>query len=215
MSSKPYESLTLSPFGQSDVTTLKDNVTYKGYASVRQLTLQHGLFGGGKTRVMTRELFVSGNAVVVIPFDVAQQSVLLIEQFRVAPLHHGQHPWIFEAIAGRIDTDDTPENVARREAIEEAGCELGAMEKIGGFYQSPGIFAEHITYYCAEADLSAAGGVYGLEAEDEDIRALVVPLDEALTAVDDNRIVSAPTALALMWIARNKQRLNRAWATES
>ena len=40
----------------------------------------------------------------------------------------------------------------------------------------------------------------------------VVPLDEALAAVDSNRIVSAPTALALLWIARNRARLEQVWA---
>ena len=80
------------------------------------------------------------------------------------------------------------------------------------FYQSPGIFAEHITYFCAKADLSGAGGLYGLKTEDEDIRAVVVPLEEALAAVDSNRIVSAPTALALLWIARNRARLEQVWA---
>lgn len=205
-------SLVLTPFDRNDVTVLEQTTAYKDYARVERLTLSHRLFAGGRSPEITRELFISGDAVMVIPFDVADQSVLLIEQFRVAPLHHGEHPWIFEGIAGRIDTDETPDVVARREALEEAGCDLGVMEEIGGFYQSPGIFAEHITYFCARADLSAAGGLYGLEAEDEDIRAVIVPLDEALTAVDNNRIVSAPTALTLLWIARNRARLEQEWA---
>lgn len=212
MSANPEESLTATPFGHRDVTVLEKTIAHKGYARVEQLTLSHGLFAGGQSPVITRELFISGDAVMVIPFDIANQSVLLIEQFRVAPLHRGEHPWIFEGIAGRIDTHETPETVARREAMEEAGCDLGTMEKIGGFYQSPGIFAEHITYFCAKADLSAAGGLFGLEAEDEDIRAVVVPLEEALAAVDSNRIVSAPTALALLWIARNRGRLEKKWS---
>ena len=37
---------------------------------------------------------------------------------------------------------------------------------------------------------------------------------EALAAVDDNRIVSAPTALALLWIARNTERLTNQWLGE-
>lgn len=212
MPSNSEESLIATPFGPEDITVSDKSIAYKGYARVERITLLHGLFAGGQSPVMTRELFISGDAIMVIPFDVALQSVLLIEQFRVAPLHHGEHPWIFEGVAGRIDTEEAPEAVARREAMEEAGCVLGPMEEIGGFYQSPGIFAEHITYFCAKADLSAAGGLYGLEAEDEDIRAVVVPLEEAVAAVDSNRIVSAPTALALLWMARNRERLERVWA---
>lgn len=212
MPANPQGSLILTPFNRSDAAILERTIAYKDYARVERLTLSHRLFAGGQSPEITRELFISGDAVMVVPFDVTNQSVLLIEQFRVAPLHNGEHPWMFEGIAGRIDTDQAPDAVARREAVEEAGCDLGVMEEIGGFYQSPGIFAEHITYYCASADLSAAGGLYGLEAEDEDIRAVVVPLDEALAAVDSNRIVSAPTALALLWIARNRARLEREWA---
>ena len=207
----PFKFLTPSSFDMTDVSIKKSETVYEGYAAVKRLTLQHGLFEGGTSAPMTREVFVSGDAVVVIPYDVRQQTVLLIEQFRVAPLHRGEHPWIFEGIAGRIDANEIAEDVARREAIEEAGCALDIMERIGGFYQSPGIFAEHITYYCAPADLSRAGGIFGLDNENEDIRAVVVPLTEALAAVDDNRIVSAPTALALLWIARNTERLTRQW----
>lgn len=211
----PPMSLSPSPFDENDAALLERKTVYQGYARVEQLTFQHGLFEGGTSPLVTREMFVSGDAVVVIPFDVRQQTVVLIEQFRVAPLHRSEHPWIFEGIAGRIESDELAENVARREAVEEAGCTLDLVERIGGFYQSPGIFAEHITYYCARADLLEAGGIFGLEDENEDIRAVVVPLDEALAAVDDNRIVSAPTALALLWIARNKERLTNQWLGDS
>lgn len=207
--------LNLTPFDENDVEIHKAETVFQGYAQVQELTVRHGLFGGGTSQAVKRELFISGDAVMVIPYDVRQQTVLLIEQFRVAPLHRREHPWIFEGIAGRIDTDETPETVARREAMEEAGCVLDTMERIGGFYQSPGIFAEHITYYCAKSDLSVAGGIFGLDEENEDIRAVVVPLDEALTAVDENRIVSAPTALSLLWISRNRERLTHQWLTQT
>ena len=215
MSHPTSKSLNLSAFSEADVVVEASPTVYGGYAKLKRLTLRHGLFQGGMSASVTRELFISGDAIMVIPYDVRQQSVLLIEQFRVAPLHRGDHPWIFEGIAGRIEADEIAEDVARREAQEEAGCPLGLVEKIGGFYQSPGIFAEHITYFCAPADLSCAGGLFGLEAEDEDIRALVVPLDEALEAVDDNRVISAPTALSLLWIARNRERLTEKWLDET
>lgn len=199
----------------SETNVVAVEPVYEGYATVKKYTLQHELFRGGMSPIITREIFISGDAVMVIPYDVESQSVLLIEQFRIAPLYHGENAWILEGIAGRIDTDELAPDVARREANEEAGCSLDVLEKIGGFYQSPGIFAEHITYFCALADLSTAGGVFGLEEENEDIRTLVIPLDEALAAVDDNKIVSAPTALSLLWIARNRERLTDQWLNKT
>lgn len=215
MSSVPSGFLLPTPFDGSSAEVKRSETVYQGYAKVIELTVRHELFSGGVSAAITRELFVSGDAVMVIPYDVQKQTVLLIEQFRVAPLNRGEHPWIFEGIAGRIDKDETAEDVARREAIEEAGCTLDTVERIGGFYQSPGIFAEHITYFCAKADLSDAGGIFGLDEENEDIRAIVVPLDEALEAVDENRLVSAPTALSLLWIARNRRRLTDQWLTQT
>ena len=184
---------------------------YEGYARVEKYELTHPLFNGGMSEVINRELFVSGDAVMVIPYDVGSQSILLIEQFRMGPLHRGDHPWLFEGVAGRIEAGEVPADVARREAVEEAGVDLGVIEEMGGFFLSPGIVAEHMTFFCAQADLSQSGGVFGLDEEAEDIRAVVVLLDDALAALDGGQVVNAPTALSLLWLARNRDRLTALW----
>jgi ADP-ribose pyrophosphatase len=206
--------LVRSDFALDDVHIKAQNTPYKGYASVKEFHLSHKKFDGGMSPEITRELFVSGDAVVVIPFDPDAQTILLIEQFRVAPLHRGNNPWVIEGIAGRIDEGETPHEVASREALEEAGCVIEDLEEIGGYFQSPGIFAEHITYFCAKADLSNCGGVYGLEEEAEDIRAFVVPLDLAIEALDNGEIETVPTALCLHWMARHRDRLTKAWRSQ-
>jgi ADP-ribose diphosphatase len=202
-------------FDQNDVVIRAVDDVYQGYAKVKTYSFTHSLFGGGTSDEITREIFVSGDAVMVIPYDVKLQSVLLIEQLRVAQLHRKDPPWIFEGVAGRIEIGEAPEEVARRESMEEAGCPLGALEEIGGFFPSPGIFAEHMTLYCAQANLEGAGGLYGLDDEAEDIRAVVVPLQQALEAIDSGLMVSAPTTLCLLWLDRNKARLTAAWQTDS
>lgn len=198
-------------FVAKDVSLKKRETVYSGYAKVDKFTLSHKKFNGGQTPDISRECFISADAVIVLLYDPKTEQVALIEQFRVAPFMHGESPWIFECVAGRIDKDETAEEVARREAIEEAGCETGRMIEIGGYYPSPGIFAEHLTYFCAEADLSAAGGVHGLDEEDEDIRAIVVDFDDAQAAIYDGRIVSGPTALALQWLVAHREEVKRNW----
>ena len=118
-------------------------------------------------------------------------------------------------MAGRCDVTEPPEATARREAREEAGLELGRIERIAAFYPSPGIVAEHITSFVAEADLGGAGGLHGLAEEHEDIRALVVPLEAALAAVETGEINTSPLMVSLLWLARHAERLRAAWSVKA
>jgi 8-oxo-dGTP pyrophosphatase MutT (NUDIX family) len=104
------------------------------------------------------------------------------------------------------------ESAARREAREEAGLELGRMEPVAAYYTTPGYAAERVTSFVGEADLGAAGGLFGVAHEHEDIRAFAVPLDEALAAVAQGEVDNAPAVLTLFWLAGNRDRLRAAWA---
>lgn len=201
-----------SPFTIDDVNVISEDEVYHGYGKVTEFTFTHRLFDGGFCPPVTREIYSSGDAVVVIPYDPVSDTVLLIEQIRMGPLARKDRPWVIEALAGRIEPGEEPEDVARRESIEEAGCTLIELERAGSFFQSPGIFAEKITYFCGLADLSQAGGIYGLDHEGEDIRAVVAPLSEAVAAIGDGRMVSGPTVLCLLWLEANSARLREKWA---
>ena len=51
---------------------------------------------------VNRAVFISGDAVTVLPYDPRRDRVLLIEQFRAGPFARGDdQPWLLEAIAGR------------------------------------------------------------------------------------------------------------------
>lgn len=97
-----------------------------------------------------REVFERGHGVCVLPYDPAGDRLVLIEQFRVAPYVCGDRAWLVEVIAGVIDAGEAPEDVARREAKEEAGLTLDRpLERIGRFYSSPGAMSETLTLFCA------------------------------------------------------------------
>ncbi|TNE39902.1 MAG: NUDIX domain-containing protein [Alphaproteobacteria bacterium] len=201
----------LSPFDLADINIKSDEVVYQGYASVHEVTFEHPTFAGTQKLEVTREIFVSGNAVVVIPFDPVLNEICLIEQIRMAPLMAGDHPWLIEAIAGRIDDGTDAEAIARKEAEEEAGCTLSDLINFGTYYQSPGIFAEEITYFIARADLSSIGGTHGLDSENEDIRALRLTLDEAFEALATGLIRNAPTAFALQYLQLHAREIRVMW----
>jgi ADP-ribose pyrophosphatase len=42
-----------------------------------------------------------------------------------------------------------------------------------------------VVVFCAEADLSSAGGVHGLAEEHEDIRVEVIPAHQAIRLLDE------------------------------
>ena len=116
-----------SGLDQRDVELRTRERVYDGFGKLDRLTLRHRRFDGGWSPDVTRELFRSGDAVVVLPYDPVRDEVVLIEQMRVSALEAGEVPWIVETIAGRIAEGESEEDVARREAAEEAGfTEAGA-----------------------------------------------------------------------------------------
>jgi 8-oxo-dGTP pyrophosphatase MutT (NUDIX family) len=87
-----------------------------------------------------------GAAIVALD---ATDRVCLLHQFR--PAGGG---WVWELPAGRLEPAEPPAETARRELIEEAGCEAGRWDELGNILSSPGVFAETIHLYLAR-DLHA------------------------------------------------------------
>lgn len=198
---------------EQDVEVLGQETVFRGYFRVDRYRLRHRLFGGGWSRPVQRELFERGHAAAVLPYDPRQDSVLLIEQFRIGPYAHGGSPWQIEIVAGILHDAETPAQVARREALEEAGCTLGpVLLPVAAYYMSPGAVSEHLTLFCAVTDLTDAGGVHGVDDEDEDIRVHVVSFEQATEWLSSGRIQNSPAIIALQWLALNRQRLRSAQA---
>lgn len=200
-------------FRRDEIETTALDRPYASYFAVEEHRLRHPRFDGRTSPELLRAVWASGDAVTLVPFDPGRRAVLLVEQFRPGPFaRRDPCPWCLEPIAGRCDAGETVEETARREAEEEAGLALGRMERIAGYYSSPGTIAEHLTSFVGEADLSGAGGVHGLAEEDEDIRTLVLPLEEALRLVETGEINNGPLVLTLFWLRTEAERLARDWA---
>ena len=215
-SEEPVTGRLRPPRTAEDVRSVAIDRPYTQYFAIEEHRLRHRRFDGGWSPEISRAALTSGDAVTVIPYDADRDEVLLIEQFRAPMLARGDAcPWAIEAIAGRIDKELCAETAARREAEEEAGLTLGALELVAGYYSSPGIAAEHLTSYIGQADLSASGGLYGVAGEDEDIRAFVVPFGTAMESVSSGEINNGPAILSLLWLDRNRDRLRGMWQTTS
>ena len=76
---------------------------------------------------------------------------------------------------------------------------------------TPGGSSERVVVFCAEADLSSAGGVHGLAEEHEDIRVEVIPAGQAIRFLDESIIEAGPAVVGLAWFARHHERIRREW----
>lgn len=197
---------------QDDVEIIEREACFRGFYRLDRLHLRHRQFSGEMGPALSRELFVRHDAVCVLPYDPQRDAVVLIEQFRVGAMEKSANPWLLELVAGLIDKDEEPEEVARREALEEAGLTLGALWPITQYYPSPGGSDERVHLFIGRCDSEGAGGVHGLEEEGEDIRVHVWPLEDALDAVKDGRIDNAASIIALQWLALNRAEVRGLWS---
>jgi nudix-type nucleoside diphosphatase (YffH/AdpP family) len=182
---------------------------YAHFFAVEEFDLSFPRFDGSLSPVVNRAVFVSGDAVTVLPYDPVRDRVLLVEQFRAGPFARGDaNPWSLEAIAGRIDPGEAPEACARREAVEEAGLTLGALHKVADYYPSPAAKSEYLYSFVALTDLpDGAAGVFGVEHEAEDIRGHLLGFDAAMDLVTSGEVQNAPLILSLLWLTRERPRL--------
>ncbi len=195
--------------GSGEVAVADARQAHAGFFGLEVLTLSHRRFDGTMSPDLQREVFVAGDAVTVLPYDPVRDRVLLVEQFRVGPLGRGDPmPWQLEAVAGRIDPGETPESAARREAVEEAGLVLGALEKVAEYYPTPGAVTEYLYSYVGLCDLpDGVAGVFGAEAEAEDILGHLLSFDALMTTVAQGAITNAPLLLTALWLQRERARL--------
>ncbi len=198
-------------FLDQDMEIVKRHTEYRGFFEIQQLTLRHRLYEGGWTESFNRELFMRGLAVVAMLYDPVQDKLVLIEQFRVGALEDKRSPWLLEMVAGIVEPGETPEQVAHREAMEEAGCKIGELIKLHECWTSPGGTNERIIIYCGKVDATDIGGVHGLKEEHEDICVKVVSCDWAFSALEQGIIDNAATIMALQWLQLNRIRLKSQW----
>lgn len=190
-----------------DLDILSRDTVYQGYFRIDRYRLRHRLFRGGMSKEIRREVFERGHAVGIVLYDPARDSVVLVEQFRIGALAAGKEPWITEIVAGVIDDGESAEAVARRESEEEAGCAVAKLIPVYDYLVSPGCSSETVRLFCGLIDAQGVGGIHGLEAEGEDIRVSVVPVDVALARLADGRINSAIAIIGLQWLALNRAAL--------
>lgn len=194
-------------FGAEDVDIVARHCLYQGFFRLEAIELRHRLFNGGWSQVMRREVHRRHDAVGVLLYDVERDAVVLVEQIRPGALGKEGSPWKLEFVAGLVESGERVEDVARREAQEEAGCEVGELIHLHRYYPSPGACDEQVTLLCGLVDSSGLGGVHGLEEEHEDIKVHVVPFGRAMELLREGRLDNAMCLIGLLWLSAERASL--------
>lgn len=196
---------------EKEFKIINQETAYNGFFRLEKYQLQHTLFKGGWSETITRELFMRGNCVAVLLYDPHRDEVVLIEQFRVGAILNPDKAWLVEIVAGAIEEGESAEDVAYRESVEEAGCEIEELLLINQFYTTPGGSSEKISLFCGKVDTTNVGGVHGLDDEDEDILVSALKFDEVFQMVESGRIESGIPIIAIQWLYINREKLREKW----
>lgn len=193
------------------VEIMQKDLCFHGFFRMERYTLRHRLFNGGWSQPITRELLERGHAAAVLPYDPARDQVVLIEQFRVGAMSISSGPWLLEIVAGIIEANEAAEEVVKREAVEEAGCDVHELVPLYDYLVSPGGTTERIALFCGKVDSTHLGGIYGKMEEGEDIKVHVMAVDQALDLLASGKIIAASAIIALQWLALNREHLRKIW----
>ncbi len=181
---------------------------YQGFFRMMRFRFSHSLFAGGEGPVVEREVMLRGAAAAVLIWDPARDEFLLVEQIRPGAFEQPGGPWLTEIVAGMVESGEQPDEVVRREALEEANVELLDVVPMLQYMPSPGGSDERLHLFLARADLREAGGLFGLAEEGEDIRAFCVSTKEALAMLARGEIDNSMTVIALQWWQLNNRQLD-------
>jgi len=191
---------------------LSREALFQGYFRLDRFKIKHERFEGGWSAPYTREVLDRGARVVgVLLFDPHQDKVIMVEQFRAAVMAKDDDPWMLELVAGVVDAGETPEAAARREAKEEAGCDVSEMQKLFSYYTTPGCMSEHLTLFIARAKAPEDGGVFGVREENENIRVHVMDAAKAIGHLYMGKLRDASSIIAMQWFALRHTELRSRW----
>ena len=171
--------------------TLFSQLIYDGRAvKLRVDTVQ--MPGGRQT---TREIVEHADCVAIIAMD-ADDNVLLVNQFR-KPVEKE----LLEIPAGGIEPGEDPVDCVCRELREETGYLPRKVERIGGFYSTPGYCTEYLHLYLA-TDLTLSP----LHAEDtESIELIRVPISQISSLITSGTICDAKSIAGLLTFLEYKK----------
>lgn len=147
------------------------NVLFEGWLKV--LLVRAKLSGEETNRIIIEH--PSGST--VLAYDTDRRVAFTVRQTRL-PVLHLMAQTLVEAVAG-VAEDESAEDTARRECLEEVGVNLRHLEEVGYVWMTPSTTTERVHLFLGEyglADRVSSGG--GAEGEMEHLEIGEVQLSE-------------------------------------
>jgi len=184
---------------------------FNGFLRLVRYRFRHSLFIGGWSQTIERERIERLNAVAAILYDALRDQIVMVEQFRIGALEHGRCAWTLEPVGGVLHHGENAHEAVKREAMEEAGLEIQALEHIATYHVSPGTSADRVRLFCGRVDAGKAVGIHGVTEEGEETRVKVIDAEQAISGVSSGRIDASTAIIGTQWLALNRGRLRVEW----
>ena len=196
----------------TDIQIIDTEKLYDGFFCMKRYKLRHRLFDGKWGPVLSREVFEREPVAAIIPYDPKRDTVVLIEQFRPGPMAaKDPSPWTVEIVAGIIEKNESPRELAYRETLEETGGILLDIVPIYNFYTAPGGSSEFCHLLCGHVDSDGISGIHGNTDEGENIKVFVESREDAFSRIETGSIANGFSIIALQWLMLNWENLQRQW----
>ena len=183
----------------------KKNI-HDGFFKMNEVTLKYKKYDGDWSNEIKRELFGGAQVSAVLPYDPVNKKIVLIQQFRPGTISRESQNYLDEIVAGIIDPGETPEDTAKRECLEETGCEVSNLRSIQGYFPAPGSSESFYNLFIGEVIAPQKEIIRGLENENEDILVKSYSFDEIKAKMKKKEILNGLTLIALQWFFLNIER---------
>ena len=172
---------------------------YDGFFEMNEVTLKYRKYDGNWSNNIKRELFGGAQVAAVLPYDPISKEIILIQQFRPGTISKDIDHYLDEIVAGIIDEGESPEIAAKRECLEETGCEVKKLIPIQGYFPAPGSSESFYHLFLGEVKSFKGSKIQGLENENEDIFVKCFKINEVRKKMEDGKILNGLTLIALQW----------------
>ncbi|WP_319413594.1 NUDIX hydrolase [uncultured Cohaesibacter sp.] len=142
----------------------------------------------GREHVISEPVWADRDSIAVLPYDEKAGTVLLVRQLRTAVFLRDQGV-ILEACAGGIEkTDASVEDACRREAEEELGVSLGALERVAQVFINPARMVEKANLFLASYQSGQQHPEERQQDEDEDIEVVEISIGDLKLLLEGGNI---------------------------
>ncbi|WP_378178086.1 NUDIX domain-containing protein [Aquimarina sp. SS2-1] len=186
---------------KTKITNLRSSVLSNKTFSLKEYVFDYQHTSTEEKEEHIREVYDHGDGASVLLYNVEKNTVVLTRQFRLPTYLNGDKTGMsIEVCAGSLD-GDTPEECAKKEALEETGFKIYNLEKAFELYASPAVMTEiahlFIAKYTDNLRVHQGGGVV---TEQEHIEVLEIDFNKALEMMTTGDIKDARTIILLQYL---------------